>query len=209
MPRFTEEQLETIEGLENGITTILRYISRLLRGEEMDRPTRGQPIIWRQQTEDEKKTIHLKVEALQMDIAQYKRKLEHILGIAESHLPTVNLKGDIVSGIKEALGIHDPAPYYLPNKINRDTGRLQNINRVPPSKTWSIAELEHYNQKGHVNYRVKNTQRKRLPTVFDPKLPILGLERTPPTTSYSKPGMHASVERTHQPSQMPTSFLVA
>lgn len=119
------------------------------------------------------------------------------------------LKNDIIDGIKIALGIHDPAPYYKPNKINRDTGRLQNINRTPPSKTWSIAELQYYNRKGHVNYRVKNTEGKRLPTIFNPKLPTLELERRPPLTSYTKPGMHASIERVPQATQIPASFLVA
>jgi hypothetical protein len=122
---------------------------------------------------------------------------------------TNTLKEDIIDGIKGALGISDPAPYYVPNKINRDTGRLQNINRVPPSKTWSIAELEYYNRKGYVNYKVKNVEGKHLPTKFDPRLPVLGLERRPPTTTYNKPGMYASLEREHQPSRIPTSFLVA
>jgi hypothetical protein len=120
-----------------------------------------------------------------------------------------SLKEDIVSGIREALGIGNPAPYYVPNKINRDNGRLGAINRIPQSKTWSIAELEYYNRKGYVNYNVKNVQNRRLPNVFAPKLPDLAIERRPATTSYNKPGMYASIDRTHQPSQIPTSFLVA
>lgn len=135
----------------------------------------------------------------------------------DSNNKNVNLKHDIVAGIKEALGIRDPTPMYKPSKETRDLNRLSSLNRIPPSKVWSKEELEYYNRKGKVTYRVKNVQGKRLPDVFNPLLPVLGYQTNSYHTSYSKPdflvgrekeGLGEMTKHYNEKNKMPTSFLV-
>jgi hypothetical protein len=119
------------------------------------------------------------------------------------------IKDNIVAGIKEALAINDGPPYYKPNKITRDYNRIASLNRIPPSKVWSKEELEYYNKKGIVEYKLIDVKNKNPLLVFDPARPNLVLERKAPNTEYNKPGMYASSRHQHLHNPNPHNYLVS
>lgn len=119
------------------------------------------------------------------------------------------MKDDIVEGIQQALGLHEGPPYYMPNKITRDYNRLASLNRIPPTKVWSKEELEHFNRKGIVEYKLIDVKNKNPLLVFNPERPNLVIERRAGTTKRNTVGMTASSQKQYHPAPHPHNYLVS